>query len=644
MVGSHQLQRWLSVAGPRQTNRAAQQLYLQVLEAYPSPREARHFLQRVTGHHHQQQRPPQPSTTLPNAQSARAKSSPRYRPAARSTASLPEDLWIQSLLYPQKRLVALVVVPLGLPEPQLLRIAQTLVNLAQLGLAPVVVLDPCYPIDQYTLTESVVTPPEPVDECTHPSSAQPQQFELPSRSAVMQQGLALTALIESIPGGRARPISSGVFTTNTGEIDAITVDLGPIVSALTLKHIPLLAPISAQATQRTVAMRLVSMRQALTALTQAMRHQPFRIPQRSVDQLNQPVDEGIDAKRDKAHKQSVSETTTTPAEACKLIVISPDPAPSALQCNGQTWSSSFVNLADEYVELRQHLTAQLPTLPPQPLRSPLQTSNTNSIRLRSLVATLDTIQTCLGVLPSTSSALVVSADSVADSVHNWITDKPIPLRATTASPAPILLKPSESRQLSSPLATQAVLSRWPHTSSASTVVTQRSPTVVLRHGLKVTVYRSLDTVDLAKLQKLLEASFKRSLNQSVYWARLRQCLDMVIVAGDYQGAVVMTKELATTLPNPTPLPYLDKFAIDPRSQGIGIAEILWKNVARQYPNTPWTWRSRRDNGVNKWYYDKAHGHMRIPETQWVCFWSGLQGWSWVDQFVAICRQIPPSFH
>ncbi|KAJ1979637.1 Amino-acid acetyltransferase, mitochondrial [Dimargaris verticillata] len=635
MVGSHQLQRWLSVAGPRHTNRAAQQLYLQVLEAYPSPREARHFLQRVTGRHH----PPQLPSALPTSHSARATRSSLHRQAGQSTTSLPEDLWIQSLLYPQKRLVALVVVPIGLPESQLLRIAQTLVNLAQLGLAPVVVLDPCYPIDKNTLAESVVTPPEPVDECVHhPPCAQPQQLELPSRSAIMQQGLALTALIESIPGGRARPIFSGVFTANHGGPDAIEVDLAPIVSALTLKHIPLLAPISAQATQRTVAMRLVSMRKILTALTQAMCHQPFCIPRRSRDQPDRQDDGCFDVELANAHKRPLSEAATTPAEACKLIFISPEPVPSPLQSSDQTRSSSFVNLEDEYAELRQHLTAQL--LAPSS-RASLQISKTKAARRRSMIATLDTIQTCLSVLPSRSSALIVSADSVADTVHNWITDKPIPLRSTT-TPSP--QTHPENHERPNPLATQAVPPRWPHASSTlSSVAVQRAPTVVLRHGLKVAVHRSLDTVDLAKLQKLLEASFKRSLNQLAYWARLRQCLDMVIVAGDYQGAVVMTKELAS-IASPTPLPYLDKFAIDPQSQGIGIAEILWKNVARQYTTTPWTWRSRRDNGVNKWYYDKAHGHMRIPKTQWVCFWSGPEGWSQVDQFVTICRQIPPSFH
>lgn len=58
------------------------------------------------------------------------------------------------------------------------------------------------------------------------------------------------------------------------------------------------------------------------------------------------------------------------------------------------------------------------------------------------------------------------------------------------------------------------------------------------------------------------------------------------------------------------------------------------------------WRSRSDNPVNKWYFERCDGMWEIPGTGWTMFWIGdpdvvKSEERWAD-YVAVCRGIPPS--
>lgn len=176
----------------------------------------------------------------------------------------------------------------------------------------------------------------------------------------------------------------------------------------------------------------------------------------------------------------------------------------------------------------------------------------------STIDNLDMIRECLGHLPTTSSAIIVPTCSLPNAlITNLVTDKPL------------------------------YSSSLPRTGR----VINQANTTVLRHGIKINNFTKLEDLNLDRLTRLLEASFQKKVNQDKFYGRLEKVLAGAIIAGDYEGAVIMTKENEHA--------YLDKFAIAPSSQGIGLTDILWKRMCDAYPEL--LWRSRKDNGVNKWY-------------------------------------------
>jgi amino-acid N-acetyltransferase len=178
---------------------------------------------------------------------------------------------------------------------------------------------------------------------------------------------------------------------------------------------------------------------------------------------------------------------------------------------------------------------------------------------------LTMIRDCLDQLPTASSAIIVPTTSLPSAlIANLVTDKPL-----YSSSLPI---------------------------TSNTQINQ-AKTTVLRHGIKIHNFSTLQDLNLGRLTSLLEASFQKKVNTDAFYGRLDKVLAGAIIAGDYEGAVIMTNERAE--PNSLQThAYLDKFAIAPSSQGIGLTDILWKRMCDRYPEL--LWRSRKDNGVNKW--------------------------------------------
>jgi amino-acid N-acetyltransferase len=149
------------------------------------------------------------------------------------------------------------------------------------------------------------------------------------------------------------------------------------------------------------------------------------------------------------------------------------------------------------------------------------------------------------------------------------------------------------------------------------------------------VLRNVDDIDRDKMKALLEQSFGRELNVKSFYERLAHRLDFAIIAGDYAGAAIVTNE-----PDPTsmiPISYLDKFAVLPSHQGDGTVDFLWValhdesyGLGHPFSANPnggrggegegrdLVWRSRSNNPINKWYFERSSGHLRIGS--WVLFW------------------------
>ncbi|KAK4688899.1 amino-acid N-acetyltransferase, partial [Tremellales sp. Uapishka_1] len=222
------------------------------------------------------------------------------------------------------------------------------------------------------------------------------------------------------------------------------------------------------------------------------------------------------------------------------------------------------------------------------------------------LSNLQLARDCLSYMPKQSSALIVSHRSPAALIANLITNKP----AHSVSLPHSLLTQSEGR------------------------ITRDTPTLI-RKGLPVRVLRSFAEIDTAKLTTLLEKSFGRTLDQARFYDRLRSTLDFMIVIGDekeYAGAALCTLEDGIC--------YLDKFAVLPSNQGDGTVDFLWValrdetyglgladsansnegSLKGQGRGRDLVWRSRANNPVNKWYYERSSGFVTLPQGNWKMFW------------------------
>lgn len=102
---------------------------------------------------------------------------------------------------------------------------------------------------------------------------------------------------------------------------------------------------------------------------------------------------------------------------------------------------------------------------------------------------------------------------------------------------------------------------------------------------------------------MIKASFGRSLDLSHYLNRINGRIASIIVIGDYEGIAILTYEGTTD----RPFVYLDKFAVMPHLKGsLGISDIIFNLMFKKFPNEL-LWRSRKDNVVNKWYFQRSVG-------------------------------------
>ncbi|KAG7575320.1 hypothetical protein FFLO_00484 [Filobasidium floriforme] len=226
----------------------------------------------------------------------------------------------------------------------------------------------------------------------------------------------------------------------------------------------------------------------------------------------------------------------------------------------------------------------------------------------SALANLTLARDCLAHMPSSASALIASHKSPAALIANLITNKP----AHSASLPHALLAEGEGK------------------------ITPHTPTLI-RKGMPIRIIRSFDEIDRPKLRTLLERSFGRTLNEEAFWSRMARSLDFAIVAGDYAAAALCTNE-GPSGPGQTPICYLDKFAVLPSHQGDGTVDFLWValrdetfglglkdaananigSLAGVGSGRDLIWRSRADNPVNKWYYERSNGFVTLGN--WKMFW------------------------
>jgi amino-acid N-acetyltransferase len=233
-------------------------------------------------------------------------------------------------------------------------------------------------------------------------------------------------------------------------------------------------------------------------------------------------------------------------------------------------------------------------------------------------------------------------------IHNLITDRPI-----YSASLPIgRVKPSAR-------STETTPARMPTTTLA-------------KKGLPVTIFpdtrtgawvppkpgtprlRLTDTcIDLPRLVHLINDSFNRQLDVEHYLRRVEDSLAGIIIAGEYEGGAILTWERPFGMDEETAyntgrlVPYLDKFAVLKKSQGAGgVADIVFNAMVRDCFPTGVCWRSRKNNPVNKWYFERSCGVRKLPESNWAMFWTtpgAATSERVMGDYEDVCRNVVPSW-
>ena len=301
----------------------------------------------------------------------------------------------------------------------------------------------------------------------------------------------------------------------------------------------------------------------------------------------------------------------------------------------------YINLKQEYDEIE----AQLQDFPLGALDDDVKAVHTANLQL---------LKRSLDLLPDSSSGLIVTPEAVTRSrkqpeeesgpqvrtrskrnplIHNLLTDKP----AISSS-----LPYGRSSGLGYGGPTSTFVKRgMPLTTIPDVFKETWSSPKLLKAGKCLSDH----DVDMPKLIQLIEASFNKKLEVGRFLARVNHRFAGLVVAGDYEGCALFTWESSPSAPG-LRIPYLDKFAVLPQSQGTGasVADILFSCMIMDcFPNGV-CWRSRAENPVNKWYFERANGAWKIPGSRWTSFWTtDSPKREELLAYEAICRDIPPTW-
>jgi len=347
----------------------------------------------------------------------------------------------------------------------------------------------------------------------------------------------------------------------------------------------------------------------------------------------------------------------------RVIVIDPfGGIPSIQEKEG---ARVFVNLEEEFGRLQDILETQ---------QKEMEQSGDSKV---NHLDNLRLVKSALAILPSAASAVLTSPTEAANLrlpqihgqgfivnpvtgdvgtrrwqnplIHNLLTDRPI---YSSSLPLGRIIK---SRSLDTELAA----SRMPTTTLA-------------KKGMPVTIFpdprkapwrppkpggprlRLTDTcIDLPRLVHLINDSFGRTLDVKHYLNRVQESLAGIIIAGEYEGGAILTWERPLGMDEQTAfgqgrlVPYLDKFAVLKRSQGAGgVADIVFNAMVRDCFPAGVCWRSRKNNPVNKWYFERSAGVWKLTDSNWAMFWtspSASPNKRQIGDYESVCRNVEPSW-
>ncbi|KAK5998186.1 Arginine-requiring protein 2 [Cladobotryum mycophilum] len=332
----------------------------------------------------------------------------------------------------------------------------------------------------------------------------------------------------------------------------------------------------------------------------------------------------------------------------------------------------FVNLEQEYDALLKHLMG--------PEGSPLADDDQTKGLLTTHAANLRLAKDTLSLLPATSSAIITTPFAAANTKY-----------ATTATPTILAMNDSRfdfegmvtTRKKQNPLLHNLLTDKPVFSSSLPIKRVQTGAenylhagesvdATLVKRGMPLTIYPDPRTapwsppkpgsprsrltdrcIDLPRLANLIEDSFGRKLDLDDYLKRVNDNLAGIIIAGEYEGGAILTWERPDGIDDLEAsekgryVPYLDKFAVLKSRQGSGgVADIVFNAMIRDCFPRGVCWRSRKNNPVNKWYFERSIGTSKLADSNWTMFWTtlGLVGeHPTLRDYESVCRGVVPSW-
>ncbi|EEP77582.1 conserved hypothetical protein [Uncinocarpus reesii 1704] len=479
------------------------------------------------------------------------------------------------------------------------------------------------------------------------------QDEITARKTATEQADRLSAAIDANHGPDSRRLDSLIAVSSTGDSKPSVFSRNSLLSPLRQGHIVVLTPIGyTKDTQRAV---LVPANEVVLALTKELAGLELRpdpdedatITANKVHDMQKQVSldrliildaaGGIPSFQARPHVfvnleqefddivKELSQGTDTPSleKRDTNTANRKMPVSSAGRSNP---ISKFVE--EELVSLPEELTqTQRP-----PAKSRGFEEQLNNLKL---------LQITLSHLPPSSSGIIVTPNEVAMSAKDSRNPSTMSAVGTRRQQNPLihnLLTDKPVRSASLPLGRLGVKNASPSSSeslAASSTFLKRGMPLTMLPDPRVEVWTvkkpgeamlTLDDprIDLPRLVHLIEDSFDRKLDVCRYIDRVNSRLAGLIIAGEYEGGAILTWE---TPPG-------------------GVADIVFNAMVRTCFPKGVCWRSRANNPVNKWYFERSRGTWKLPGTNWTMFWT-TEGVPEDQQrfwdYEGVCRSIEPNW-
>jgi len=191
------------------------------------------------------------------------------------------------------------------------------------------------------------------------------------------------------------------------------------------------------------------------------------------------------------------------------------------------------------------------------------------------------------------------------------------------------LKLKEIRELMQHLPSHSTVSVTSAKLMARELLTHSLSGTLVTNTERINIVDSTSKIDKDRMKLLLEHSFAGKLTDN-FFENVEQNLDAIYISELYHSLAIICKLQG--------VPYLNKFAVSQEMQMAGLGGRLWDQLVADYKSL--IWRSRTNNPVNRWYFERAQGSYTDREKGWTVFWYGLKDFKQVEELVKEVLALP----